>query len=140
MSQFSKWDIGACGCGCGDCYPCALPNSSLTATNVITGWVITMNYMGNCLWDSGVVGVDVNTCIRLTMKCTGSCTYFLVENRNRDLVTGSCAGVLTKATFYDHPVNCSGFTAPGSLSLRSFTCSPLSIHLGTSVDVWVITP
>jgi hypothetical protein len=132
MSQYSQWDLGACGCpGCG-CVPCTLPLGNITATH-FTGAVATMAYLGvvagACKWQGSVV--IFGGTVTVTMLCKAACSAFI-----SDLGGGTYA-------LWTSPIDCFGLAAgsTGGFTLVS-VCSPLNLQFkngGSGALVWTLT-
>ncbi len=139
---------GPSGCciGCDVCYPCPLPQTSLTVSflnesvDPPTMGAGSIAYLGGCVWN-GCIPITRESVafsyMRFIISCSESCTAYSAEV----FPLPGCSGILGAFNFYDHPSGCSSFTG-SRMTLTSFSCSPLNIVFTNSLNpqvTWTIT-
>lgn len=144
-ATFSLFDVGGCNCpSCGGA-PCALPPTNLTVTRTQPGPIshsATLIYSlvsGCCKWQGCITnsGVDLDL---ITIYSTQLCTGFSFAAAG----SGSCASPTLWETYLS-PGGCTpcgtfpGTTFSGSMTLTSFSCSPLNIVLTIASGAFTLT-
>jgi hypothetical protein len=134
MSQFSQWDIGACGCA-PTCWPCKLPASGLHVT-VSGHGIYALAFDGAHMWSTGCLspGWYVGTDSRFVISCAPGCTFYAHYGHTPG---GGCAAVVSR-TSLENPSDCAGLN-DNLLSFVRSACSPLSIVLTDGLLTYTIT-
>jgi hypothetical protein len=135
---FTTGDIGGCCCGggCG-CQPCELPESGLTASGTVSGnafsFGLTWSIVSlDCFYTNFCSSVNAGAnsiLIEITCTSPGTNTHYRFSYYNGP----TCSGGAIKDLFYNSS------TGSGTLTLSSYTCSPVSLSFTASGVVLNVT-
>jgi hypothetical protein len=136
-TNYTYMDLGGCNCP-GTCVPCELPfgsNLSVTANKAGTVYSGTLTYSGTGGTTGGpawtisclATGASPQGAAGIQLGCYpvggGSCTYLIL-----DIYANSACEAFVTGSSWNSPL-CPG---TGSITLASYTCSPLNL-------VWTVT-
>ena len=161
---YTYGDVGLCNCTTAtcSCYPCAIPQSSITCSATIGGQSGsgTVTFLGTatqftfqntaalsnvgCCWETGdwtsgaiPIGSPLPSYVQVEMCCdTSGCTTILFTQ-------WSHFGAILGQYYYEHPSSCytfGGGITPAALPITSSSCSPFSVTWHAGSLTFTFTP